>query len=37
MTGFACSHSVYPLVKVSPWDDVRMPIVDETEGPVYVL
>lgn len=37
MASFACSHPVYPLVKVSPWDGVRMTRVDQTKGPFSVL
>nr|XP_021152944.1 osteopetrosis-associated transmembrane protein 1 [Columba livia] len=28
---------VYPFVKVSPWDDVRVTIVDQTKGPLSVM
>ncbi|KAK2534833.1 Ostm1 [Columba guinea] len=37
MTSFAFSYPVYPFVKVSPWDDVRVTIVDQTKGPLSVM
>lgn len=35
MTSFAFSYPVYPFVKVSPWDDVR--VTDQTKGPLSVM
>lgn len=37
MTSFAFSYPLCPLVKVSPWDDARMSIVDQTKGPLSVI